>query len=216
MNTSPILLMAPLYPPTQQELESRWTVRRLFEAADADALLDELGQPGRLQYGRAVAAGGDHRDPQSGGARGVQVAHRARIGGHPVAFHRGDEGGVLPVGDGADGGLVDDDPARRQEGSHPVVAGPAVDEVEIVLVGERRQVLAGGRQRSAAAVGEEGVEGVTPGRHVKGGGRGEHTVEIEEHDGDRGRQSEHVQNATLTGAGARSDAAARYTSAIPA
>jgi lactate dehydrogenase-like 2-hydroxyacid dehydrogenase len=42
MNESPILLMAPLYPPTQQELESRWTVRRLWEAEDQNALLASL------------------------------------------------------------------------------------------------------------------------------------------------------------------------------
>jgi len=42
MNESPILLMAPIYAPTQRELESRWTVHRLFEAADPEALLASL------------------------------------------------------------------------------------------------------------------------------------------------------------------------------
>ncbi len=65
MNTSPILLMAPLYPPTQQELESRWTVRRLFEAADADALLDELAADCRV----VVTTGG----------RGIDAAAMARL-----------------------------------------------------------------------------------------------------------------------------------------
>ena len=65
MNRSPILLMAPLYPPTQQELESRWTVRRLFEAADADALLDELAADCRV----VVTTGG----------RGIDAAAMARL-----------------------------------------------------------------------------------------------------------------------------------------
>ena len=65
MNTSPILLMAPLYPPTQQELESRWTVRRLWEAADPDALLDEMAADCRV----VVTTGG----------RGIDAAAMARL-----------------------------------------------------------------------------------------------------------------------------------------
>ncbi|MFP5405258.1 MAG: 2-hydroxyacid dehydrogenase [Gammaproteobacteria bacterium] len=38
----PILLMAPLYAPTQRELESRWTVHKLWEAADREALIASL------------------------------------------------------------------------------------------------------------------------------------------------------------------------------
>jgi hydroxypyruvate reductase len=44
MNESPILLMSPLYPPTQHELESRWQVERLWEANDPDARLTELAE----------------------------------------------------------------------------------------------------------------------------------------------------------------------------
>lgn len=38
----PILEMAPLYGPTQRELESRWTVHKLWEASDRDALIASL------------------------------------------------------------------------------------------------------------------------------------------------------------------------------
>lgn len=40
----PILLMGPLYPPTQRELESRWTVHKLWEASDRDALIASLAE----------------------------------------------------------------------------------------------------------------------------------------------------------------------------
>ena len=46
MNESPILLMAPLHGPTQQKLESAYTVHRLWEAPDAGALIASTARHG--------------------------------------------------------------------------------------------------------------------------------------------------------------------------
>ncbi len=57
----PILLMGPLYPPTQGELESRWTVHKLWEASDRDALIASLAE--RCQV--VVTSGGLGIDAQT-------------------------------------------------------------------------------------------------------------------------------------------------------
>jgi len=45
---SPVLLLAPLYPPTQAELEAGYRVVRLWEAADAGAQLDAIAADCRV------------------------------------------------------------------------------------------------------------------------------------------------------------------------
>ncbi|MCM5570719.1 2-hydroxyacid dehydrogenase [Burkholderiaceae bacterium FT117] len=65
MNQSPILLMAPLYGPTQQALESRYTVHRLWEAPDAGALLASLADGCRV----VVTTGG----------KGIDAATMAKL-----------------------------------------------------------------------------------------------------------------------------------------
>ena len=52
--TQPVLLMCPLYEPTQQELESRWAVQRFYQAQDKPALLSALAQTCEV----VVTAGG--------------------------------------------------------------------------------------------------------------------------------------------------------------
>ncbi|MGE0804377.1 MAG: 2-hydroxyacid dehydrogenase [Burkholderiaceae bacterium] len=51
---SPLLLIAPLYPPTQQALETRYACHRLWEAADPQQLLARIGDECRV----AVTHGG--------------------------------------------------------------------------------------------------------------------------------------------------------------
>jgi len=65
MNQSPILLMAPLYGPTQQALESRYVVHRLWEAPDAGALLASLADGCRV----VVTTGG----------KGIDAATMAKL-----------------------------------------------------------------------------------------------------------------------------------------
>lgn len=52
--TRPVLLMCPLYEPTQQELESSWAVQRFYQAKDKPALLSALAQTCEV----VVTAGG--------------------------------------------------------------------------------------------------------------------------------------------------------------
>lgn len=65
MNESPILLMAPLHGPTQEKLESRHTVHRLWEAPDAGALIASLADTCRV----VVTTGG----------KGIDAATMARL-----------------------------------------------------------------------------------------------------------------------------------------
>jgi len=60
-----VLLMCPLYEPTQRELESTWAVHRLWEAPDRDALLTSLA--GRCEV--VVTSGG----------RGIEAAILERL-----------------------------------------------------------------------------------------------------------------------------------------
>lgn len=62
---SPLLLMAPLYPATQQELETRYRCHRLWEAADPAQLLARIGADCRV----AVTNGG----------RGIEAATMERL-----------------------------------------------------------------------------------------------------------------------------------------
>jgi len=58
--TQPVLLMCPLYEPTQQELESRWAVERFYQAQDKPALLSALAQTCEVVVtagGRGIEAG---------------------------------------------------------------------------------------------------------------------------------------------------------------
>ena len=50
----PVLLMCPLFEPTQRELESTWQVQRYYQSKDKEALLAEMAQ----QCEVVVTAGG--------------------------------------------------------------------------------------------------------------------------------------------------------------
>lgn len=111
--------------------------------------------------------------------------HSARERFDTVVLEMLEEVSVLPVAPSVDGQAVcavvvrslrQGDPSRGEEGPHPVVPGPAVDEADVVGCREGVVVFIRGRR----AVGEKLCEQSRPGGLVYCRGVGDDPVEVED------------------------------------